>query len=68
MKITVAKSAGFCFGVNRAVEMVLNLLKDGKKVWTLDRLSITRSWWRSWNRRGCRLQDIRRMSLPEGRL
>lgn len=35
MKITVAKSAGFCFGVNRAVEMVLNLLKDGKKVWTL---------------------------------
>ena len=35
MKITVAKSAGFCFGVNRAVEMVLSLLQEGEEVWTL---------------------------------
>lgn len=35
MKITVAKTAGFCFGVNRAVEMVKSLLKDGKNVYTL---------------------------------
>lgn len=35
MKITVAKTAGFCFGVNRAVNMVYELLENGKKVCTL---------------------------------
>jgi len=35
LKITVAKSAGFCFGVNRAVEMVYALLDSGKCVYTL---------------------------------
>ena len=32
MKITLAKTAGFCFGVDRAVNMVYDLLKvlDGK--------------------------------------
>ncbi len=35
VKITVASSAGFCFGVNRAVNMVSNLLDEGKKVCTL---------------------------------
>ena len=35
MKITLAKTAGFCFGVNRAVQMVYDLLKAGKKVCTL---------------------------------
>ena len=35
MKIILAKSAGFCFGVNRAVTIVNNLLKEGKKVTTL---------------------------------
>lgn len=35
MKITVAKSAGFCFGVNRAIEMVCALLDGGKNVYTL---------------------------------
>ncbi len=34
-KIVVAKTAGFCFGVNRAVEMVHSLLSQGKNVWTL---------------------------------
>ena len=34
-EITVARSAGFCFGVNRAVELVERLLKEGKKVCTL---------------------------------
>ena len=34
-KIILAKTAGFCFGVNRAVEMIYDLLKDGKKVCTL---------------------------------
>ena len=35
MKITVAKSAGFCFGVNRAVELVEQSAKEGGRVVTL---------------------------------
>ena len=35
MSITVAKSAGFCFGVSRAVDMVEQQAKDGKRVVTL---------------------------------
>lgn len=35
LKITLAKTAGFCFGVNRAVNMVYSLLENGKKVSTL---------------------------------
>lgn len=35
MSIKVAESAGFCFGVDRAVQMVYQLLDEGKKVYTL---------------------------------
>lgn len=35
MKITLAETAGFCFGVDRAVNMVYSLLDEGKKVCTL---------------------------------
>jgi len=35
MKIIVAKNAGFCFGVNRAVETVYNLLNENHKICTL---------------------------------
>ncbi len=35
MSITVAKSAGFCFGVNRAVELVEQEAASGKRVFTL---------------------------------
>ena len=35
MEITLAKTAGFCFGVNRAVNLVYELLDEGKKVCTL---------------------------------
>ena len=34
-KITIAKTAGFCFGVNRAVDMVYKAIGDGNKVATL---------------------------------
>ena len=34
MEITVAKSAGFCFGVKRAVNTVYNAAKSDKKVYT----------------------------------
>ncbi len=35
MKIKLAETAGFCFGVNRAVNTVYELLSDGKRVCTL---------------------------------
>lgn len=34
-QITLAKTAGFCFGVNRAVNMTYDLLAQGRKVATL---------------------------------
>lgn len=35
MKVTVAKNAGFCFGVKRAMEMVYQEIGKGKPVYTL---------------------------------
>ena len=35
MEIHLAKTAGFCFGVNRAVELTYGLLAEGHKVATL---------------------------------
>lgn len=35
MQITLAKTAGFCFGVNRAVTMLYDLVNDGVSVCTL---------------------------------
>ena len=35
MKIILAETAGFCFGVKRAVDLVYSLVNDGKKVCTL---------------------------------
>lgn len=35
MKVTLAKSAGFCFGVSRAVDMVEKAAQEGKQVVTL---------------------------------
>ena len=34
MKVELAKSAGFCFGVKRAVEQVYEQVKTGKKIYT----------------------------------
>ena len=39
MEIILADTAGFCFGVNRAVNKVEELLSDGKKVATLGPLN-----------------------------
>ena len=35
MEIRVAETAGFCFGVNRAVDIIYKMLSEGKKVCTL---------------------------------
>ena len=34
-KITLAETAGFCFGVDRAIKLIEKLLSDGKRVATL---------------------------------
>ena len=34
MKIKMAKTAGFCFGVKRAVEKVYEQIENGKKIYT----------------------------------
>ena len=34
-RITLAKSAGFCFGVNRAVKLLEELVKKNQNVFTL---------------------------------
>ncbi len=35
MEIKLAKTAGFCFGVNRAVDMLYSMVENGEKVCTL---------------------------------
>lgn len=35
MQVNLAKTAGFCFGVDRAVNLVYDLLQKGEKVCTL---------------------------------
>ena len=35
MKVILAKTAGFCFGVNRAVELVEQAVREGKRAVTL---------------------------------
>lgn len=48
--ITVAKTAGFCFGVNRAIEIVNRLLDQGKRVYTLGPIIHNPQWWPHWSR------------------
>ena len=52
MKVILAKTAGFCFGVNRAVEMTYQLLGEGRKVATLGPLIHSPQVVRDLERRG----------------
>ena len=45
MSVRIAKSAGFCFGVSRAVELVEQAAGEGKTVVTLGPISTTVMWW-----------------------
>lgn len=55
MNVLLANSAGFCFGVRRAVEMVEQLLDDGRTVYTLGPL-IHNPWFvQSLEARGARV-------------
>ena len=44
-EITVAESAGFCFGVDRAVKLCYQALEQHPHVATLGPLSTIRTWW-----------------------
>ena len=47
MSIKKADSAGFCFGVNRAINIVNELLEKGIKVATLGPISTIWKWFTS---------------------
>ena len=51
MEVITAKTAGFCFGVQRAVDKVYELLEQGgSRIYTLVRSFIMRSWFPTWSR------------------
>ena len=52
--ISVAKSAGFCFGVNRAITIVNDLIDEGKKVCTLGPIIHNMEVVNELKQRGCR--------------
>lgn len=56
-KITVAKTAGFCFGVSRAVNIVEKLLDDGKKVCTLGPIIHNKQMVQNLEKRGARIVE-----------
>ncbi len=57
MKITVAETAGFCFGVDRAVKIVYDLLEKGAKVCTLGPIIHNPQLVEELARRGVRIVD-----------
>ncbi len=64
-EITVAKSAGFCFGVNRAVQMVYEALEKNQPVATLGPIIHNRDVVADMTRRGARIiEDV--SELREG--
>ncbi len=65
MRIEVAKSAGFCFGVSRAIETVDRLLKEGKSVVTLGPIIHNPQMVQSLSERGVRIAESP-ASAPSG--
>ncbi|MCH5304549.1 MAG: 4-hydroxy-3-methylbut-2-enyl diphosphate reductase, partial [Ruminococcus sp.] len=57
MSIQIAKTAGFCFGVNRAVDIVYDLLDKGEKVCTLGPIIHNMEMVSELQRRGCNAVD-----------
>ena len=58
-EITVSKTAGFCFGVSRAVQMVYQALEEGKAVATLGPIIHNRDVVNDMTARGARvIEDV----------
>lgn len=68
MTIHVAKSAGFCFGVDRAVQMVFRLLDEGKQVYTLGPIIHNPQIVQELEERGVRIIDTPAEVPPDGTL
>lgn len=68
MKIRVANSAGFCFGVDRAVQMVFHLLDEGKQVYTLGPIIHNPQIVQELEERGVRIVDTPAQVPPGGTL
>ncbi|MBO5343817.1 MAG: bifunctional 4-hydroxy-3-methylbut-2-enyl diphosphate reductase/30S ribosomal protein S1 [Ruminococcus sp.] len=64
-KVTVAKSAGFCFGVDRAVKMVYNELSGNTKVATLGPIIHNQDVVNDMNKKGARVVETVDELLPE---
>ncbi len=64
MKITLAKTAGFCFGVNRAVQMVYDLVDSGEKVCTLGPIIHNSQMVEELTSKGVRVVDTPDEALP----
>ena len=65
MSVTVAKSAGFCFGVSRAVELVEQAASAGKKVATLGPIIHNRHVVDKFEKMGVRVIETPEEALPE---
>ena len=63
MEIRLAKTAGFCFGVDRAVKLTYGLLDEGRKVATLGPLIHNPQTVEDLERRGALVADTPLMSL-----
>ncbi|MBQ8026767.1 MAG: bifunctional 4-hydroxy-3-methylbut-2-enyl diphosphate reductase/30S ribosomal protein S1, partial [Clostridia bacterium] len=64
MQITLAKTAGFCFGVNRAVDLAYSMLDEGKKVCTLGPLIHNPQVIDDLKAKGTRIIDSPSQALP----
>ena len=64
MSVRVAKSAGFCFGVSRAVELVEQAAQAGKKVATLGPIIHNRHVVDKFEKMGVRVIDTPEEALP----
>ena len=64
MSVRVAKSAGFCFGVSRAVELVEKAAQEGRKVATLGPIIHNRHVVDKFEKMGVRVIDTPEEALP----
>ena len=64
MSVRIAKSAGFCFGVSRAVELVEQAAAAGKKVATLGPIIHNRHVVDKFEKMGVRVIEVPEQALP----
>ncbi len=65
MEIRLAKTAGFCFGVDRAVKLTYGLLDEGRKVATLGPLIHNPQTVEDLERRGALVAALKSTRTPK---